>query len=193
MSPRISYREGSLKMAKIKKVVKSIRIDVEKCNGCRACEMICSAFHAEPKYSSNNPERSRIRLLRYPLDDIYLPVYAGNLAEAECMGRDIYVLDGKEYEECAFCRAACPSRSLYKEPDSGLPLKCDMCENEPPLEEPLCVKWCINDALVYEVREEEVEETAEPEELDIAVNALIDKFGINKLADTVSRISRGDR
>jgi Fe-S-cluster-containing dehydrogenase component len=38
-----------------KKTVKTIKIDVDKCNGCRACEVICSAFHAEPKYSSNNP------------------------------------------------------------------------------------------------------------------------------------------
>ena len=174
-------------MAKTKKKVKSIRIDVEKCNGCRACEMICSAFHAEPKYSSNNPERSRIRLVRHPLEDIYLPVYAGSAAEAECMGRDTYILDGKEYRECDFCRSPCPSRTLFKEPDSGLPLKCDMCESEPPLDEPLCVKWCIHDALVYEEREEEVEEQTEQEELEIAVNSLIDKFGADKLANTLER------
>jgi len=176
-------------MAKIKKTIKSIKINVELCNGCRACEMICSAFHAEPKYSSNNPERSRIRVTHRPMDDIYLPAYAGTVAEAECMGRDIYVIDGKEYEECAFCRASCPSRDLFKEPDSGLPLKCDMCENEPPLEEPLCVKWCINDALIYEEREEEVEEDIELDELETAVNALIDKFGANKLSDALTRIA----
>ena len=174
-------------MAKTKKKVKSIRIDVEKCNGCRACEMICSAFHAEPKYSSNNPERSRIRLVRHPLEDIYLPVYAGSAAEAECMGRDTYILDGKEYRECDFCRSSCPSRTLFKEPDSGLPLKCDMCESEPPLDEPLCVKWCIHDALTYEEREEEVEEQTEQEELEIAVNTLIDKFGADKLSNTLAR------
>ena len=46
------------------------------------------------------------------------------------MGRDKYIIDGKEYEECDFCRAVCPSRDLFKEPDSGLPLKCDMCEDD---------------------------------------------------------------
>ena len=40
------------------KIVKTIRIDVDKCHGCRACEMICSAFHAQPRYSSSNPARS---------------------------------------------------------------------------------------------------------------------------------------
>ena len=56
-----------------KKKVKVIKIDLDKCNGCRSCEMICSAFHAKPKYSSNNPERSRIRLIREPIKDIDLP------------------------------------------------------------------------------------------------------------------------
>ena len=89
------------------------------------------------------------------LRDIYVPVYAGEYTAAECAGRDKYTIDGKEYDECAFCRASCPSRDEFKEPDSGLPLKCDMCEGE---EEPLCVKWCPVDALVYEEREEEVED-----------------------------------
>ncbi len=179
-------------MAKIKKIIKTIKVDVALCNGCRACEMICSAFHAEPKYSSNNPERARIRVIRDPLRDVYLPVYAGEYAEAECMGREKYVLDGREYGECDFCRASCPSRDLFKEPDSGLPLKCDMCEDDPPQEEPLCVKWCINDALIYEEREEEVEEEVELEEMETALKVLLDKYGLQKLTDTVSRLSQKD-
>lgn len=174
-------------MSKVKKKVKVIKIDVNKCNGCRACELICSAFHATPKYSSNNPARSRIRLLRDPLRDVYLPVYAGENAVSECMGRDVYVIDGKEYDECGFCRAACPSRSLFKEPDSGLPLKCDMCEDE---EIPLCVKWCLAEALVYEEREEEVEEEVKLGDMEIGLKALVDKFGLQKLADSVARMSQ---
>ena len=171
---------------KIKKKVKTIKIDLEKCNGCRACEVICSAFHASPKYSSNNPARSRIQILTNRLQDKWLPVFAGEYTPAECMGRDVYVIDGKEYDECDFCRAVCPSRDLFKEPDSGLPLKCDMCEGE---EEPLCVKWCITDALTYEEREEEVEEEEKPEEVDMALGSLIDKHGLDKIADTIARMS----
>ena len=171
---------------KKKKIVKTIRIDADKCNGCRACEVICSAFHAAPKYSSNNPERSRIRVIRHPLKDIYVPVYAGEYAPAECMGRDKYVIDGKEYDECAFCRASCPSRDIFKEPDSGLPLKCDMCEGE---DEPLCIKWCVNDALILEEREEEVEEVEEREELEIGLASLANKHGLQQIIDTVARMS----
>jgi benzoyl-CoA reductase subunit BamC len=171
---------------KKKKTIKTIKIDVDKCNGCRACEMICSAFHAAPKYSSNNPARSRIRVIREPLRDVYVPVYAGEYAKAECMGRDKYTIDGKEYDECAFCRASCPSRSEFKEPDSGLPLKCDMCEGE---EGPLCVKWCLVDALTYEEREEEVEEEEKIGDMETGLESLVNKFGLDKILETVARMS----
>ncbi len=174
---------------KKKKIVKTIKVDVDKCNGCRACEVACSAFHAAPRYSSNNPARSRIRVIREPLKDIYVPVYAGENARAECLGRDKYVIDGKEYEECAFCRASCPSRDLFKEPDSGLPLKCDMCESDPELEKPLCVQWCQVDALTYEEREEEAEEEAKPGDVEVGVESLVDTYGWEKVMDTVTRLS----
>ncbi|EKD38912.1 MAG: 4Fe-4S ferredoxin, iron-sulfur binding protein [uncultured bacterium] len=173
-------------MATEKKIIKTIKINADLCNGCRACEMICSAFHALPKYSSNNPARARIQVVRHPLEDIYVPVYAGESAGAECAGRDKYIIDGKEYDECAFCRSPCPSRDDFKEPDSGLPLKCDMCEGE---DEPLCVKVCITDALVLEVREEEVEVMEELEKLDIGLASLIEKHGKQKVMDAVARMS----
>ncbi|MDF1562554.1 MAG: (4Fe-4S)-binding protein [Deltaproteobacteria bacterium] len=175
------------------KTVKSIKIDVDKCNGCRACEVICSSFHASPRYSSVNPKRSRIRVIRDPLADIYVPVYAGEYTAAECAGRDKYIIDGKEYEECAFCRAVCPSRDAFKEPDSGLPLKCDMCESDPTLEEPLCVQWCLADALIFEQREEPVTAAApgaEATETELGLEALADRFGWDAILDAVNRLKK---
>jgi benzoyl-CoA reductase subunit BamC len=64
-----------------------------------------------------------------------------------------------------------------------------MCESDPDLEEPLCVQWCLNDALIYEEREEEAEEEEEQEELEIGLEALADKFGLDKIMDTVARMS----
>lgn len=189
----IKWRTRIMKVEKKTKTIKTIRIDVDKCNGCRACEVICSSFHATPKYSSNNPARSRIRVIRYPIADIYVPVYAGEYAVAECAGRDKYTIDGKEYDECAFCRASCPSRDLFKEPDSSLPLKCDMCESDPSLEKPLCVQWCLSDALIYEVREEEIVEEEKQDELEIGLESLVNKYGMNKLMDIVTRMSASQK
>ena len=106
------------------------------------------------------------------------------------MGRDTYVSDGKEYDECTFCRATCPSRDIFKEPDSGLPLKCDMCEGE---EEPLCVKWCITDALIYEEREEDMDEEPKAPEVEAGLKSMIDKYGMDKIADALARMAQKDQ
>ncbi|BCG48227.1 Fe-S-cluster-containing hydrogenase components 2 [Citrifermentans bremense] len=172
-----------------KRTIKTINIDADKCNGCRACEVICSSFHAMPPYSSNNPARSRVRVVRDPLRDIYIPLYAGDYTESECMGRDKFVIDGKEYDECGFCRTSCPSRDLFREPDSGLPLKCDLCDGEP---EPLCVKWCLVGAL--SVTEREIEEPSDEQkhnELEVGLQSLMKRFGTEKLLDTVGQITKG--
>jgi benzoyl-CoA reductase subunit BamC len=176
---------------KKKKTIKTIKIDVDNCNGCRACEAICSAFHATPKYSSTNPARSRIRVIHDPLRDVYVPIRAGYYTPAECTGRHTYTIDEKEYDECSFCGASCPSRDLFKEPDSGLPLKCDLCEEleDSSLEEPLCVQWCLADALTYEEREEEVEEELKLEDMEIGLESMVDKYGLQKVIDAVARMS----
>jgi benzoyl-CoA reductase subunit BamC len=175
------------------RTVKEIRIDVERCTGCRACEMACSAFHAKPRYSSINPARSRIRVVTDEINDEYVPVHAGNFTRSECDGRHVYQLHGKQYSECSFCRASCPSRDFFIEPDSGLPLKCDMCEDEPPLDEPLCVTVCQPDCLTYEVRqvETEIDELAEREAMERGLESLVNQHGIEALIDNVKRLSKG--
>jgi benzoyl-CoA reductase subunit BamC len=175
------------------KIVKEIKVDLDKCIGCRACEIACSGFHASPKYSSYNPMRSRIRVVIDELNDEYVPIRAGDYTRAECTGRHIYAINGKEYSECSFCSVCCPARDLFKEPDSGLPLKCDMCECDPPLEEPVCVTVCGPAALTYIEREEEdieEEEQVKREEIEIGLESLVSKFGMRKVTDTVARMSK---
>jgi benzoyl-CoA reductase subunit BamC len=174
---------------KKKRTVKIIKVDLDKCNGCRACEVVCSAFHSSPKYSSNNPARSRIRVIHEPLRDVYVPIRAGDYTPAECTGRHIYTINGKEYDECSFCGVSCPARDIFKEPDSGLPLKCDMCESDPPLEEPMCVQWCLADALTYEEREEAEKDEDKRGEMEIGLESLAQKYGMRKLLETVARMS----
>lgn len=174
------------------RVVKEIVIDVGKCTGCRACEMACSAFHARPRYSSVNPARSRIRVVTDEINDEYVPVRAGNLTRIECEGRHFYRVEGKRYSECSFCRAACPSRDFFIEPDSGLPLKCDMCEDAPPLAEPLCVTVCEADCLVYRERRIEPGQDAltADEAAERGVLALVSRHGREAVIDALDRVAR---
>jgi len=154
--------------------------------------MACSTFHATPKYSIVNPARARIRVVIDELKDVYVPIRAGDYAQAECNGRHIYVINGKEYTECSFCGVSCPSRDFFKEPDSGLPLKCDMCENDPPLEEPMCVQACEPECLTYvEYEEEKQQEEETREEMEVGLESLVKKYGVKTVMDTVTRLSKG--
>jgi benzoyl-CoA reductase subunit BamC len=173
------------------KTVKNIKVDTKKCVGCKACEIACSAFHAVPRYSSINTARSRIMVVMDEMTDVFVPIRAGDYAEAECNGRNTYVIDGKEYNECTFCPASCPSRDAFKEPDSGLPLKCDMCESDPPIEKPMCVDACTFGALTYEEREVVIQKE-EPKhgEVEIGLKSLIRKYGLKKIMDTAVRVSK---
>ena len=178
-----------------KKIVKKINVDINKCTGCRSCEMACSAFHAVPKYSSLNPARSRIRVYMDEVRDIYVPVRAGHYTQAECNGRNLYLIGDKEYAECTFCHASCPSRGHFKDPDSGLPLKCDMCEDTPPIPEPMCVQVCRFDALTYEEREEDVTEDEQEEineitELDTALESMAQRHGLKRVIESFARLSQ---
>ncbi len=173
-----------------KRKVKRIKVNLDKCMGCRACEIACSGFHATPKFSSFNPARSRIRVVIDLLNDQYVPIRSTEIAKAECDGRNRYTVGGKEYSECSFCGSICPSRELFKEPDSGLPLKCDMCEDDPAVEIPWCVQVCRVDALTYEESEEEVEEEVKPGDIETGLDSLADKFGLQKVLETVARMAK---
>ncbi len=173
------------------RIIKTIKVDTKKCAGCRACEMACSAFHAIPRYSSVNTARSRIMVVMDEVRDVFVPIRAGDYAEAECNGRNTYIIDGKEYNECTFCPASCPSRDAFKEPDSGLPLKCDMCESIPPLEKPMCVDACTFGALTYEEREvEEKEPEVKRGEMEVGLKSLIRKYGRDKVIESLARVSK---
>lgn len=174
-----------------KKIIKEIKVDLSKCNGCRACEKACAAFHAIPKYSSFNPTRSRIKVVIDERNDQWVPIRASGYTQAECNGRNAYVIGGKEYSECSFCPASCPSRDWFKEPDSGLPLKCDMCEDVPPLAEPMCVQMCARDCLTYSEKEVEVvEEEVKHGAVEEGIASLIKKYGAESVRKAVSRATK---
>lgn len=177
------------------KIVKEIKVDIEKCTGCRACEMACSAFHAKPKFSSINPARARIRVVVDELNDEYVPIRAGDYTPSECNGRHIYTINGKEYSECSFCGACCPSRDYFIEPDSGLPLKCDMCESIPPLEKPWCVQVCKTDALTYVEREVEWDGKSQEQrgQIEIGLESLVNQFGIEAVLERLGQMNKGQK
>jgi benzoyl-CoA reductase subunit BamC len=174
------------------KIVKEIKVDIDLCTGCCACEMACSAYHAKPRYSSVNPSLSRIRVVSDQLNDEYVPIRAGDYTATECNGRHVYKINGKDYSECSFCRSSCPSRDYFFEPDSGLPLKCDMCESVPALDEPLCVSVCHTDALTYVEREVEPDEKPQEKrgDIEIGLEMLVNQYGVEAVFDGLNQMPK---
>lgn len=118
-----------------------IRIDFNKCTGCRMCEVACSLSHLP---SEVNPRRARIRVLRE--GEKSFPNIAGPYTEAGCNSQLLLVVDGETFDKCALCRASCPMKPIFKDTDGETPLKCDFCGllDSPG---PSCVKWCHSGAL----------------------------------------------
>jgi benzoyl-CoA reductase subunit BamC len=55
----------------------------------------------------------------------------------------------------------------------------------------MCVQVCRWDALTYEEREEEIEEEEEKrDEMEIGLESLIHKHGLQKIKDAVARLSK---
>ena len=55
------------------------------------------------------------------------------------------------------------------------------------------MKVCLADALVLEEREEEVEEEEEPEELEIGLESLAKKHGVQKVMDALARMAESKK
>jgi benzoyl-CoA reductase subunit BamC len=66
-----------------------------------------------------------------------------------------------------------------------------MCEDVPPLEEPMCVQMCARDCLTYVEREVEVveEETARGE-MEMGIASLIKKYGAEVVKNAVNRATK---
>ena len=165
-----------------------IKIDFSKCTGCRYCEAVCALEH----FKVVNPMKSRIRVISDSKNRTFIPLIAGPFTDAQCTNKTVKVVGGVEMDGCSLCPASsCPSRHLFVEAGTGIPLKCDMCESNPPLEKPMCVQWCLAEALIYEEREEEVtEEVPTRQELETGLESLANKHGMQKVLDAIARMSK---
>lgn len=131
--------------------MKTFVINPDKCTGCRDCEMVCSLYHEKVV----NPSRSRITIIRDPLDGIELPIICMQCEEPVCVlvcpVNAIYenehgakIIDYTKCMGCRTCVISCPLGGALIDPVSGKTIKCDLCDGEPR-----CVKFCSTKAIEY--------------------------------------------
>jgi Fe-S-cluster-containing hydrogenase component 2 len=130
---------------------KTFVIDPDKCTGCKDCEMVCSLYHERVL----NPVRSRITVIRDPLNGIEFPTVCMQCEDPVCVlvcpVNAIYIDENGakviDYSRCLGCRTCvitCPLGGALIDPVSGKTIKCDLCGGDP-----VCVKFCSTKAIEW--------------------------------------------
>ena len=133
-------------------MAKTLYIDYQKCTGCRLCELVCAVFHD----GISNPARSRIKVMKWEAEGLYIPMTCQQCQDAPCLNvcpvkaisRDeelgrVFV----DYDVCIGCRscvAVCPFGAMNFNIRDKQVFKCDLCDGEPQ-----CVRFCEEKAIDY--------------------------------------------
>jgi len=124
---------------------KIIVVDHAKCTGCRLCELVCSVVH----HGVSNPEKSRIRIIKWESEGVYVPTVCQQCEDAPCMtacphkaifrdaDTDAVLIDYSKCIGCRFCVAVCPFGAMVYNSAEKKVFKCDLCGGNPQ-----CVRFC---------------------------------------------------
>ena len=133
-------------------MAKTLYIDYQKCTGCRLCELVCAVFHD----GISNPARSRIKVMKWEAEGLYIPMSCQQCQDAPCLNvcpvkaisRDeelgrVFV----DYDVCIGCRscvAVCPFGAMNFNIKDKQVFKCDLCDGDPQ-----CVRFCEEKAIDF--------------------------------------------
>ncbi|MGA3191830.1 MAG: 4Fe-4S dicluster domain-containing protein [Candidatus Bathyarchaeia archaeon] len=131
--------------------MKRILVNVDRCSGCRLCELACSFTH-EKRFG---PSASRVTVMKEDGLGFDLPVICWHcdhckpaescLANAlERNAEGLICVDEEKCTGCGNCVELCPSGAIKLHPNKHTPLLCDQCDGRP-----LCVEKCPTKALTY--------------------------------------------
>ena len=124
---------------------KILYVNHEKCTGCRLCELVCSVWHD----GISNPARSRIRVLKWEAEGLYIPMTCQQCQDAPCLNVcPVKAISQDEelgrvsvdYNTCIGCRSCvsvCPFGAMNYNTTDRRVLKCDVCDGDPQ-----CVRFC---------------------------------------------------
>lgn len=132
---------------------KVLMVDINACNGCKICEVVCS-FEKE---KASFPIKSRIRILRVDEAGMDIPGVCQHCESPPCADvcpMNAIIRDTEtqgvilRQDRCIGCRACtfvCPYGAINLDVEKQVMIKCDLCGGEPQ-----CAKYCPKGALLYE-------------------------------------------
>ncbi len=133
-------------------MAKVLYVDHQKCTGCQLCELVCAVSHD----GISNPTRSRIRVVKWEAEGLYIPMTCQQCKTAPCLeicpvraiSRDESLNRvSVDYDTCIGCRmcvAVCPFGAMAFDTQTNRVRKCDLCDGDPQ-----CVRFCDVDAVIY--------------------------------------------
>lgn len=128
----------------------------DKCTGCRQCSISC----ALNKTGECNPKKGAINVLRDEFERYEIQFVCLQCDDPECttvcmksaIAKDedgIVRIDKDKCIGCRMCVVACPYGAITS--FEGDIIKCDLCDGEP-----MCIKYCSTNAVVYEEESDEI-------------------------------------
>jgi len=147
-----------------------IVVKVDKCLGCKSCELACAVEHSESKdlyQAINETPVPRTRVSVEQGAGFAVPLQCRHCEDAPCMeicptnalrrtDKDSpVVIEHDLCIGCKWCILACPFGVINLDDENRVVTKCDQCfERVQRGEEPACVSACPTGALVFKEMEE---------------------------------------
>ncbi len=110
-----------------------IKVQRDRCTGCRLCLQICTVEH----FREMNPKKSALRIeAKFPEPGRYRPFVCTQCGECEkvCPEKAIsraetgaFLVDRGKCNNCGDCIPACPVGVIFQHPDHGFVIICDFC------------------------------------------------------------------
>lgn len=149
---------------------KMIVVSVDKCLGCRSCEMACAVEHSASKHLWEAIRESPTPRARVSVEQgagFVVPLQCRQCEDAPCVEicptAALYradkdspvVIDHERCIGCKWCIIACPFGVISLDSENRTVIKCDQCfEQVERGELPACVSACPTGALALRALEE---------------------------------------
>ncbi len=134
-------------------MAKALMVNLDKCTGCRSCELACSFSHHE----EYNPSKSNIHVSIFTENAFFVPMVCtqcdkpfcgevcptGAISASDVNGAYVVLVDKEKCVGCKMCTMACPFGAITYQSE-GYVQKCDLCNGNPE-----CVTFCVPGALEF--------------------------------------------